>query len=141
MCACALDSIYSGTKASLLMIIPYCAISKWNPIKKKKFECIIFLLMIMDLAMLQGSGLLLLLFFPLCMASVCSYVQTPIELLRLYIFEPLGMFYLYIFICSKQKEVMAFCKLLFKENKLNIKKLHTYMFPYVKQIASGNLLL
>lgn len=39
MCACALDSIYSGTKASLLMIIPYCAISKWNPIKKKKFNC------------------------------------------------------------------------------------------------------
>ena len=39
MCACALDSIYSGTKASLLMIIPYCAISKWNPIKKKKINC------------------------------------------------------------------------------------------------------
>lgn len=27
--------IYSGTKAGLLMIIPYCAISKWTPIKKK----------------------------------------------------------------------------------------------------------
>ena len=54
----------------------------------------------MDLALLQGPAFLFF-YFPLCMASVCSYVQTPIELLRLYVFEPLGMFYLGIFICSK----------------------------------------
>ena len=55
----------------------------------------------------NGSGLaprlrvVVVFFSPLCMASVCSYVQTPIELLRLCIFKPLGMFYLCIFICSK----------------------------------------